>query len=486
MPSETWALGLGVAFAGLTAYSLLRRNPLSSYTYLVSRDSNGYYASNPDGEFFRSVDCSDVIQSIFDERYEVGAKTVFNIDEFICNKKIKIPYGTKSMMFEGLGAWIESGVPTGTVIRSTVDDALFEQESVINYRSSYGFSFHNTAFIGPSTYASSCFHLTNSTTGEISSNMFFQFGTHIIGDMNHEPITSENRDLIIREMPGLFDIHDNIFTEEKVCAVKFDMFMQNKLHDNEFEDWGPFVRQIDLINTNVININNNRFTANDETVPQQEVIKISTTNEIYCNQIHINDNIAYMGRGTPLYPFINMVNTTTYPTNDIVSRDNNLVLDYIPTIPMLLGVGTGMYVQQASLGMIDARDHVRFLNDQDNLKDFTPYLANDTPYQNNWAPLNLYFVANTIKSASAFIVLMGKTPDQMIIMHEYSNSTGDDVTGDVISFVLSIPVGYWFKYQLIGTTQLGSAYAVYNTMSARAVGPRRKLGLKPPAITRVG
>jgi hypothetical protein len=446
------------------------------WNYLISTDGTDVYASNA----FQTVyggstnensiegddaDASLVVQACIDDLAATGGLIQFTSQPFTFTNPLVLPDQTKSLKFHGTCGYQKSGDSTGTsLISSIIGDALFKQTSTIDYRASYGLEWRNIAFKGPHTAASTALHLTNATTGEIASNMFFGFGTSIWGDMNHNVITPENRDLIVWEMPGLFDVHDNIFTEGHLTYLNFDMFMQSKIHDNEFESWGPFTSHIQLKNTNVIQISGNRFTGNDTSVALDEVIGIDTDNQIYCSQIQINDNIAYLGSGTPgTYPFIRLTNTYVplTPSNTITSRNNTLVLDYEVDIADILASGLYSQTDWATKGGIDAHDHIRTFNDTENLKDFTSSLANNTNYQNFWAPLQLYFSFANVDAGSACILYMGKTTGAMITCGQYYNNTAG-AGDDSITLMIDVPVGWYFKYVVAGNTTLDACYGVYH------------------------
>jgi hypothetical protein len=461
--------------------SLLGHGLAKSCSYIIRKNGSYYEALNGDtgkidyggsanAGLVSGSDCSAVIQAVINEIYATGGLIEFGIGTFTCNTQLSIPDGTYSLKFKGAIGWTASATPYGTILKSTVaGNALFQQVCTENYRASYGLEFQDIVFVGDSSVGSSALHLTNSTTGAISHCMFFRFGIHIIIDMDHAAIVEGiggNYALIVAEMPGLFTIHDNCLSEHQTCALKLDNVTQIKIHGNEFEDWGPWLRQIHIINSNGININGNRFTGNNEAAQQLEVIKIDTDEAIYCNQIHINDNIAYMGDGDVIFPFIEMTNTfgDAHVCNNIVSRNNNLVLGYAPSLAQILA--NDMYelpATPATLGGIDVHDHIRTLNDTENLKDFTSEFANNTTYQNLWSPLQLYFLFNTIKATSGVVIYMGKTSGAgLIALHQYANSTAEVVDGDVMSFMIDVPVGWYFKYVVSGNTALGSIYGVYH------------------------
>jgi hypothetical protein len=461
--------------------NLLGHGLVKPYSYIIRKNGSYYEAINGSTGIISyggsanvggatGTLASSVLQASINAMYASGGTITFSADTFTFATQISIPDGTYSLRFIGAGGWAASANVKGTVFNSTVTgSALFQQAYTQNHRASYGLELRDILFVGDESAGSCALHLTNSTTGAISHCMFLRFDIHIIIDMNHAAIVEGgggNYALIVAEMPGLFTIHDNIFSEHQTCATKFDNVTQIKIHGNEYESWGPFLRQIHIINSNGINIFGNRFTGNDGTVQQLEVIKIDTDECIYCNQIHISDNIAYMGNGGVIFPFIEMTNTfgDAHVCNNIVSRNNNLVLDYAPSLAQILA--NDMYelpATPATLGGIDVHDHIRTLNDTENLKDFTSEFANNTTYQNLWSPLQLYFLFNTIKATSGVVIYMGKTSGAgLIALHQYANSTAEVVDGDVMSFMIDVPVGWYFKYVVSGNTALGSIYGVYH------------------------
>lgn len=448
------------------------------YTYIIREITGVYDAVDSDGTRVYGGpddeggvdgdDCSAVTQAVIDSCYSTGALIVFSIGDFTFNTQVTIPDGTYGLRFKGSMGWTASANRKGTYFESTIaGDALFQQEFTTNYRASFGLEFENIIFGGDESAGSSALHLTNSTTGSINHCMFFGFDHHIIIDMDHDAIVEGgggNYDLIVAEMPGLFTIHDNVFSEHQTAAVKLDNVTQVKLHDNEFEDWGPFLRQVHIINSNGIHICDNRFTGNDGTAQQLEVIKIDTDETIYCNQIQISSNIAYMGDGTAIFPFIEMTNTfgTPHVCNNIISRDNNLVLDYTPSVAQILA--NDMYelpATPATLGGIEAQDHIRTLNDTENFKDFTVSLVDNTAYQNLWSPLHLYFVFTNVAKDTGAALYLGKTSAGLTVVDRYYNNTGA-AGNDVIGLQVDVPFGWFFKYVKTGACTFDSCYGVYH------------------------
>lgn len=436
------------------------------YTYMVRGITGVYdainqvgtrvYGGTTDEGGVDGANCSAVVQAVINDIYATGGSIYFPSYTYEFNTKITFPKYSHSLRLFGDCGWGKSatlnGMPiAGTIFKSNVSgDALFTNLYDNDLRSAVALNFDNIQFIGPNDAGSKALYFINLDQSVVHDCCFFDFAYAFHGYFDGSTIA---------EMPGMLDFHDNLVSEILTTPILMDGFMQSKIHDNEFEAWGTFTRQIHLKNTNTIQVCNNRFaTGNTNT---DEVVYIETTSAIYCNQIMISDNIVDMGNnagGIPKYKFIHMDNNTGNKTASIISKDNMLHYSYIPTLATdsPYDVATDL-----TYGDLTASDFVYLFSDKNsNLKDLTATHTAGNWYRNLWTPVTLYFLFSSIANTKNVHVHLGKDNSgaQDVVAQTFTNNQAN---ADTWSCKVEVPSLWWWKADVDAGCALDAVYATY-------------------------
>jgi hypothetical protein len=406
------------------------------------------------------TDCSAVVQAVIDAIYADGGSIYFPADTYPFNTQILIPENTTSLRIFGDCGWSKSEnlnnmTPAGTIFDSAVSgDAFVATEFTVDKRSTSGLCFEHIVFRGPDDANSIALEMTNVDIVTVADCAFFDFAYAFYGYFDGTTVA---------ESPGMLDFHDCVISEIRTTPIVMDGFIQSKIHDNEFENWGTYTRHIHLIDTNVIQICNNRFAIGSTSTT--EVIYIQTTDTRFCNQIMISDNIVDMGNnagGVGKYPFIHMDNSTAGPvskSHGIISHHNLLYYSYTPNTFTDAAYDV---VTPLTYGDLHADDYIRIFTDMNsNLKDFSVSAPTGSYYRNEWSPVTLYFEFGNLGNGDSAQILLSKddsgTQDATVF-----NYTNNQANADEVNFMIEVPTLWYWKTIVAGGATQDSLWAVYH------------------------